>query len=43
MTLTGAGGIIGIVIGTVAAFLINMFSPFPAVIQPTWVILAFSP
>jgi putative ABC transport system permease protein len=42
MTLTGAGGVIGIVIGAVAAFLINMFSPFPAVIQPTWVIVAFS-
>ena len=42
MTLTGAGGLIGILIGGVAAFLINTFSPFPAVIQPTWVILAFS-
>jgi putative ABC transport system permease protein len=42
MTLTGAGGVIGILIGGVAAFLINTFSPFPAVIQPTWVILAFS-
>jgi putative ABC transport system permease protein len=42
MTLTGAGGIIGIVIGAILAFLINTFSPFPAVIQPTWVIIAFS-
>ncbi|HUL77645.1 MAG TPA: ABC transporter permease [Vicinamibacteria bacterium] len=42
MTLTGAGGVVGILIGAVAAFLINMFSPFPAVIQPTWVIVAFS-
>jgi putative ABC transport system permease protein len=42
MTLTGAGGIIGIGIGGLAAFLINTFSPFPAVIQPTWVIIAFS-
>ena len=42
MTLTGAGGIIGILIGAVLAFLINTFSPFPAVIQPTWVIIAFS-
>ncbi len=42
MTLTGAGGIIGILIGAILAFLINTFSPFPAVIQPTWVILAFS-
>jgi putative ABC transport system permease protein len=42
MTLTGAGGVIGILIGALAAFLINTFSPFPAVIQPTWVILAFT-
>jgi putative ABC transport system permease protein len=42
MTLTGAGGIIGIVIGGVAAALINTFSPFPAVVQPTWVIIAFA-
>jgi putative ABC transport system permease protein len=42
MTLTGAGGIIGILIGAVAALLINTFSPFPAVIQPTWVVVAFS-
>ncbi len=41
MTLTGAGGVIGIVIGGLLAFLINTFSPFPAVIQPTWVIVAF--
>jgi putative ABC transport system permease protein len=42
MTLTGAGGLIGILIGAIAAFLINTFSPFPAVIQPTWVIIAFA-
>jgi putative ABC transport system permease protein len=42
MTLTGAGGVIGILIGAILAFLINTFSPFPAVIQPTWVIIAFS-
>jgi putative ABC transport system permease protein len=42
MTLTGVGGLIGILIGSVAAFLINTFSPFPAVVQPTWVIIAFS-
>ena len=42
MTLTGAGGVIGILIGAIAAFLINTFSPFPAVIQPTWVIVAFA-
>ncbi len=38
MTLTGSGrASIGILIGALAAFLINTFSPFPAVIQPTWV------
>jgi putative ABC transport system permease protein len=41
MTLTGAGGVIGIAIGGLAAFLINTFSPFPAVIQTTWVTIAF--
>ncbi|HET8645181.1 MAG TPA: ABC transporter permease [Vicinamibacteria bacterium] len=41
MTLTGAGGLIGIVIGGLLAFLINTFSPFPAVVQPTWVVIAF--
>jgi putative ABC transport system permease protein len=41
MTLTGAGGVIGILIGGIAAWLINTFSPFPAVIQPSWVIIAF--
>jgi putative ABC transport system permease protein len=42
MTLTGVGGVIGILIGAGAAILINTFSPFPAVVQPTWVIVAFS-
>ncbi len=42
MTLTGAGGIIGILIGGIAAALINTFSPFPAVVQPTWVVIAFA-
>jgi putative ABC transport system permease protein len=42
MTLTGTGGLIGIVIGGGAASLINAFSPFPAVVQPTWVTIAFA-
>jgi putative ABC transport system permease protein len=42
MTLTGAGGILGILIGGGLAMLINAFSPFPAVVQPTWVIIAFT-
>jgi len=40
MTLTLVGGILGILIGALAAFLINTFSPFPAVIQTTWVLVA---
>jgi len=42
MTLTGAGGILGILIGGGLALLINTFSPFPAVVQPTWVVIAFT-
>jgi putative ABC transport system permease protein len=41
MTLTGAGGILGIVVGGGIAWLVNRFSPFPAVVQPTWVVVAF--
>jgi putative ABC transport system permease protein len=41
MTLTGAGGILGIVMGGGVAWLVNQFSPFPAVVQPTWVAVAF--
>jgi len=41
VTLTGAGGLLGILIGSGAAWLINTFSPFPAVIQTTWVAVAF--
>ncbi len=41
MTLTAAGGILGIVIGGGVASLVDKFSPFPAVLQPTWVVIAF--
>jgi putative ABC transport system permease protein len=41
MTLTGAGGVLGIAIGGLAAWLINAFSPFPAVLQTTWIAVAF--
>jgi putative ABC transport system permease protein len=41
MTLTGAGGILGIVVGGGIAWLVNRFSPFPAVVQPAWVVVAF--
>jgi len=42
MTLTGAGGVLGILLGALVAWLVNAFSPFPAALQPIWVILAFS-
>jgi putative ABC transport system permease protein len=41
MTLTGVGGVLGILIGGVVAWLIDTFSPFPAVVQTTWVLIAF--
>jgi putative ABC transport system permease protein len=41
MTLTGAGGVLGIVVGGAIAWLVNRFSPFPAVVQPAWVVVAF--
>ena len=41
MTLTGVGGVLGIGIGGGVAWLVNKFSPFPAVLQPTWVVIAF--
>ena len=42
VTLTGLGGVLGIVIGGGIAWLINAFSPFPALVQPTWVLIAFA-
>lgn len=41
MTLTGAGGLLGILVGGGIAWLVNKFSPFPAVVQPGWVVAAF--
>jgi putative ABC transport system permease protein len=41
MTLTGVGGVLGIAIGGVVASLVNWLSPFPAVLQPAWVAIAF--
>jgi putative ABC transport system permease protein len=35
------GGVLGILIGGGLAMLVNTFSPFPAVMQPTWVAIAF--
>jgi len=42
MTLTGAGGLLGILIGGGVAWLVNKFSPFPAVVQTSWVLVAFA-
>ncbi|PYP99798.1 MAG: hypothetical protein DMF82_23815 [Acidobacteria bacterium] len=41
MTLTGTGGLLGIAIGGGVAWLVDKFSPFPAVIQTSWVLVAF--
>jgi putative ABC transport system permease protein len=41
MTLTAAGGVIGILVGAGLAWLVNLLSPFPAVTQPFWVGVAF--
>jgi putative ABC transport system permease protein len=41
MTLTGTGGILGILIGAIVAYFVNAFSPFPARMQPAWVLIAF--
>jgi putative ABC transport system permease protein len=35
------GGIIGVLVGALVAWLVNALSPFPAAIQPFWVVLAF--
>ena len=40
MTLTAAGGILGITIGGLVAWLVNQFSPFPAVLQTAWILIA---
>jgi putative ABC transport system permease protein len=42
MTLTGVGGLLGVAVGAGIAWLVNAFSPFPAVLQPFWVILALA-
>jgi len=41
MTLTAVGGLLGILIGGGVAWIVDKFSPFPAVMQPVWVIIAF--
>ncbi len=41
MTLTAAGGLLGILIGGALSWIIDAFSPFPALVQPSWVAVAF--
>jgi len=41
MTLTAAGGVLGILVGAGLAKLVDLLSPFPAVTQPFWVGFAF--
>jgi len=41
MTLTGVGGVLGIALGGLIAWIVNAFSPFPAVLQLGWVLAAF--
>jgi putative ABC transport system permease protein len=40
MTLTAVGGLLGVAVGGGIASLVNTFSPFPAVLQPMWVVVA---
>jgi putative ABC transport system permease protein len=42
MTLTGVGGLLGIAAGGIIAWVVDAFSPFPAVLQPFWVVVGFS-
>jgi putative ABC transport system permease protein len=42
MVLTGAGGILGIVIGAGISWLVNKFSPLPSAVSAVWITLAFS-
>jgi len=40
MTLTGSGGVLGVLFGSLVAWLVNLFSPFPAAVQLPWVTVA---
>ena len=42
MTLSGLGGVMGILVGIALAVLINAVSPLPAAVSPFWVMIAFS-
>jgi putative ABC transport system permease protein len=42
MTLTAVGGVLGVAVGGGVAALVNAFSPFPARLQPVWVVAAIA-
>ncbi|MBN2369712.1 MAG: ABC transporter permease, partial [Vicinamibacteria bacterium] len=35
-------GALGVVVGAAIAWIVNIFSPFPAALQPFWIALAFA-
>jgi putative ABC transport system permease protein len=39
MVLTGSGGVLGVAIGGLVAMIVDRVSPFPAVLQTTWVVI----
>lgn len=41
MTLSGLGGVIGILVGIMIGLLVNALSPLPAAVSPVWVFIAF--
>ncbi|GAB4315994.1 MAG: ABC transporter permease [Candidatus Zixiibacteriota bacterium] len=42
MSLSGLGGVLGILIGLGLAFLINVASPLPAAVSIPWIVIAFT-
>jgi len=41
MTLSGTGGVIGIVGGLALSFLISLLSPLPMIVPYLWVVIGF--
>jgi putative ABC transport system permease protein len=39
MVLTGTGGVLGVALGGGIATIVDKFSPFPAVLQPAWIVI----
>jgi len=42
VVLTGTGGLIGVAMGGGIATLVDRLSPFPALLQPTWVVIGIA-